>query len=485
MVKFFSSRKKAGHILTALATPNMSFYVFIAFMTLLFFTGGSARDDVQSLIILRPAAVLFGAYALTCRTSEAWKGRLFPLYAALAVGVLLVFQLIPLPPSIWTELPGRHIFADIANLAGMEQPWRPLTLSPSRTLNSFFSLAIPISAIMLYLNLGERYRKQAIGVIIVLTAISALWAMFQIAGPSRGPLFLYDITNYGTAVGLFANRNHQAVLLVASMLLLSWYGSYNPPKNRHASLQFYGSIATIFVFMPLIFVTGSRAGLLLMIPALAASLLFIYQSRYMAESEAAMGHGRAKTCWYLSPRQWVLAVSIILVVSMAVISIFLSRSLAFDRLLEISNVGELRTKILPILTQMLVDYFPWGTGFGSFEHVYKIYEPVELLSPRYLNQAHNDWLQFPIEGGIVAIAIALACISWFVVEMLKIAQNWRVSRNNKYTALMAASVILIFLAGSITDYPLRTPSLIAVFAIIACFFGDSVKSIQRRQAPET
>ena len=481
MLKILNNNKKLRHALASLTAPYMSYYVFIAFMVLVFFTGGSARDDVQSLIILRPAAVLFGAYALTCRINGHRKGRIFPFYVALAIAVLMALQLIPLPPSVWIELPGRKIFADIANFAGIEQPWRPLTLSPSRTLNSLFSLAVPITAMMLYLNLEENYREKVIGVIIILTGISALWAMLQIAGSSRGPLFLYDITNHGTAVGLFANRNHQAVLLVSSMILLGWYGSSHAPKARYASLQFYGSVAAIFVFIPLVFITGSRAGLLLMIPALAASLLFIYYGKYMVESQAKVRHGRARTYWHLSPRQWVLAASILLAVIMAALSIYLSRALAFDRLLGVSDFGELRTKVFPIQLKMLGDYFPWGSGFGSFEHVYKIYEPNELLSPRYLNQAHNDWLQFLIEGGLPTLAIVLVCFGWFAARLFKIAQNWSMSHYTKYTALMTASIILIFLAGSVSDYPLRAPSLIAVFALVACIFNDSVDLLQRRQ----
>ena len=43
---------------------------------------------------------------------------------------------------------------------------------------------------------------------------------------------------------------------------------------------------------------------------------------------------------------------------------------------------------------------------------------------------------------------------------------------------MAAMVMLIFLVASIGDYPLRVPSLIALFAVIACVFSDSLNAIQ-------
>lgn len=481
--KFLMARnikKKFAGLQMRLSDNNARFYAFSAFLTLVFFAGGSSRDDVQSLVFLRPLAVLFGAYALTCMDHQSWKGRTFPLGIALALAGLMVLQLLPLPPQIWTALPGRQIFADIADLAGIEQPWRPLTLSPSRTSNSLFALAISISAMMLYLNLDEQRRKQAVAVIITLAGISGLWAAFQLTGSARGPLYLYNITNNGAAVGLFANRNHQAVLLAATIVMLGWYGASHSVTAKLAALKFYSSMAGIFVIVPLIFITGSRAGLILMAPALVAAMMLIYFGRYMIESQrSANGNGNRARKKRFTSRQAVLFSSIALVLIMAGLSIYFARSLAFDRLFDRSNVEGLRGQLVPILTKMLSDYFPWGSGFGSFEHVYRIYEPQELLNTSYLNQAHNDWLQFPIEGGLPAIFIAAAAAIWSAIQFFRLVKDWSYSRYRKYTVIMAIMVMLLFLAGSIGDYPLRIPSLIALFAVIACILTDNMNDVRR------
>jgi len=473
--------KKFDRLRDRISGNNARFYAFAAFLTLVFFMGGSSRDDVQSLVFLRPLAVLFGAYSLTCMDREAWKGRTFPLYIALTLAGLMIFQLIPLPPHIWMALPGRQIFADIADLAGIEQPWRPLTLSPSRTLNSLFSLAIPISAMMLYLNLDERRRKQAVAVIITLAGISTFWAALQLTGSARGPLYLYNITNNGQAVGLFANRNHQAVLLAATIVMLGWYGASQRIAAKLSALKFYSSIAAIFVIVPLVFITGSRAGLILMAPALVTAMILIYSGRFTIESRSST-KGRQTKMKRLTSRQAVLFASIALVLIMAGLSIYFARSLAFDRLFDSGDVEELRSQLVPVLTKMLSDYFPAGSGFGSFEHVYRIFEPQELLNPSYLNQAHNDWLQFPIEGGLPAILIAATAAIWGAIQMITLARNWNHTRYTKYAVLTAAMVMLILLAGSVGDYPLRVPSLITVFAAMACILGDSLREIQHNRS---
>lgn len=474
------SKRTLNNFRKKLSEPNARFYAFVAFFIIVFFTGGGSRDDVQSLVFLRPLAIFFGAYALTCMTREQWKGRLFPLYIALALLMLMVAQSVPLPPSIWTELPGRKIFADIADLAGIEQPWRPLTLSPSRTLNSLFSVAIPISAMMLYLNLDEARRKQAIAVIISLAMISALWAMIQLAGSSRGPLYLYSITNNGSAVGLMANRNHQAVLLATTIIMLGWYGVSHAPAARLAALKFYTSIAAIFVLVPLIFITGSRAGLLIMAPALIIAVILIYNGRYIKESQSALKNARRKKRQGLVSRQMITVSLVVAVLGMAILSIFFSRSPAFDRLFGGGELEELRFQLLPTFSKMLSDYFPWGSGLGTFEHIYKIYEPQDLLRYTYLNQAHNDWLQFPIEGGLPAIVIGILAAGWFGRQLIRLWKNWCSSHYSKHTAIMAATIILLFLVASIGDYPLRVPSIVAVFAVMGCILNDNIQIVQRR-----
>jgi hypothetical protein len=477
-----SANRKLDKIANKFASPVTRFYVFVAFLVIVFFTGGGSRDDIQSLLLLRPVAVLFCAYALTVKAPEQWKGRMFPLYILGALLALMVLQLIPLPPSVWTALPERQIFANIADIAGIEQPWRPLTLSPSKTLNSLFALAVPIAAMMLYLNLDREYRRRAVPVLIILCSISALWAIFQAIGPARGPLYLYRITNFGSGVGLFANRNHQAVMLASTIVMLGWYAGSLKPHVRQAVLKFYASVATILVFVPLIFITGSRAGLLLMMPALVLALCLIYFGGYYPGKTARKRRPSSSKFSLLSGRRLMLAIGIVTISGMAIASVLLSRSLAFDRLFSGGDVEELRWQLLPTLVTMLKDYMPWGSGFGSFEHVYKIYETPELLRPSYLNQAHNDWLQFFIEGGVPALLIAICAIVWFCVRLGTVAKTWRSSNPVKYGVLMCLAAILFLLAASIGDYPLRVPIIMAIFAVLVCVFNDGINSVQRRDS---
>ena len=52
-------------------------------------------------------------------------------------------------------------------------------------------------------------------------------------------------------------------------------------------------------------------------------------------------------------------------------------------------------------------FLPFGAGFGTFDPVYRRFEPDALLSTIYLNQAHNEPMQLAMEGGIPALALLL------------------------------------------------------------------------------
>jgi O-antigen ligase len=104
---------------------------------------------------------------------------------------------------------------------------------------------------------------------------------------------------------------------------------------------------------------------------------------------------------------------------------------------------------------MARDFLPFGSGFGTFESVFNMYEPAWMLTSRYMNQAHNDAMQLVIEGGVPALAIAgtgLLWLAWSGWSRLRSSQR----EAHAFAVLCCGSVIL-WLAASVVDYPLRTP----------------------------
>ena len=93
----------------------------------------------------------------------------------------------------------------------MQDVWRPLSLEPSRTWNAFFSMFVPLVAVGFVGLLWNRERRWILPPILAMGVLSMVVGYLQALGADS--LYFYRVTHGHHPVGLFANKNHQAVLL--------------------------------------------------------------------------------------------------------------------------------------------------------------------------------------------------------------------------------------------------------------------------------
>ena len=260
-------------------------------------------------------------------------------------------QLLPLPPALWTQLPGRELVVEVSAAVGLGDHWRAASLSPSRTLNSLFALGVPLAALALAAIQPSRFREAFVWLILGAGAASAMLGLLQLMGPPGGALYLYRITNDDVAVGLFANRNHHAVFLASLIPLLGYVAVRSLRQSRGAtrSLGVMAAACGALFIVPLILVTGSRAGMALgAVVAVPVALLLAAELRHhLGKNPLARTISR-------------LAAPIILagLAGIAALTHLASRSLAFDRLLGSAGDAGLRGDLLPYLWQLAVSVFP-------------------------------------------------------------------------------------------------------------------------------
>jgi len=159
----------------------------------------------------------------------------------------------------------------------------------------------------------------------------------------------------------------------------------------------------------------------------------------------------------------------------------LQRDMAVQRFVAESASEEQRTAFLPVYWKMIRDFFPFGSGFGSFDPVFRSYEPDAALAPAYMNHAHNDWAQIAIEGGAPALALALIFLGWFAHRTWRL---WRLPATvpNQLTGRAGSLIVLLLLLASLVDYPLRTPLLSCLMAIACVWISATPAPIDRRHA---
>ena len=457
------------HKSTKMITSNIPFWALITFLIITFMLGGSARGDVESLILLRPVAVFFlcvGLWNLKWAHIRAYQ---FLFAMAAAIILLVVLHLIPLPPALWRSLAGHQIVMQVDQAAQLGAVWRPLTLVPLGTWNALFSLTVPLTALILAVQIGREQRFQLLLVLLTIIAASGLIGFLQILGASDGPLYLYNITNNGAAVGLFANRNHQAALLVCLFPMLAVFASTGMKSIEQARVRGWAAVASGLVLVPLLLITGSRAGLLIGIVGLASAALLYKQPQFTAPAKRVVKR--------FDPRMiyGAFAVSFI-----ALLSLLAARAEAIQRLLETDELNGGRLPMWAVGWQMLIKYFPTGSGFGSIVEAFDIDEPQAMLGPAYTNHLHNDWLEVVVSGGLpVIILICLAIVVWAKISLpLWLHRNDR-SRDKMFARLGSVIVLMLALA-SIPDYPLRVPSLSCVFVLAAVWLSNPSDKVSNK-----
>jgi O-antigen ligase len=147
------------------------------------------------------------------------------------------------------------------------------------------------------------------------------------------------------------------------------------------------------------------------------------------------------------------------------ISLLLARSGAAERLAS-DPVDQTRLAALGPMLQAARAFMPFGAGFGTFDAVYRRFEPDALLSTIYLNQAHNEPMQLAIEGGVPALVLLALFIIWWLRASVRVVSRTG-SASRRALGMAMAATTLILMLSSLVDYPLRTPLLSGLFAI-AC-----------------
>ena len=445
--------------LTRLTSPNARFFVLVAFIIIVSFMGGGSRPDIQSLVVLRPVAFIFLAYALLVAKSDEIRPVMVPLALIGLLALLMVIQLVPLPPDWWENLPGRQPFAVIAEQIAMSDVWRPISMVPSRTLNSLFSLVVPLAMILLCAIQAPEKNRRIVGVLIAVGVISALLGALQLAGSNRSALYLYRITNADMPVGLLANRNHQAVLLSISLLMSAWYFvSFRLVPDKKLEWARFSMLLMPFLFLPLIVLTGSRLGILAgAIATFASGLMLLYRGDIVSGKSAG-----SKIAVFVAKKRALIGMAA-LVALVGLLAFLFSDSLAVRRLVSARLFDDLRADLLPVLLTMAREHIVFGTGFGSFENVFRSYESTELLRPNYLNNAHNDWLQLVIEAGVAGIVLLASFLLWAGRAIIKGYSSG--SLRKKCQTDLCFGILLILAIASMVDYPLRVPMMM----VLACF----------------
>lgn len=434
---------------------SVSFGLLTVMLGVLWIAGGASRADVLGRAITGGVAWLVLVICIAAGERPALYRVAAPAMLLAAAIILPLLQLVPLPVSVWEALPGRTPFIDAAIASGEAQPWRPLSIVPAATFNALTSLVVPGAVLILLSCLRSRERAYLPGIMLGLITASTLVGLLQASGASFGNAFI-NITP-GDVSGTFANRNHFALFVSIGCVLVPIWPFL---EGRKSSWRGPVALALGLLFVLTILATGSRAGIAVGALAISLGLLF--------GREGLQRQLRRAPKWVLPA---VTVAVIALLAGLILISISADRAVSINRLMAIDTSGDTRVRAMPTVISMISGYFPAGTGFGSFDPVFRLNEPYQMLKPTYFNHAHNDFLEIVLDGGLPGAALILAGLLWWLHASVR---AWRAPSGP--AAMMprtGSAILLLIMAASIVDYPARTPMTMAVIVLAATWLAEA------------
>jgi len=391
---------------------------------------------------------------------------ILPLGLKILLLVMCIFPLlylIPLPWEIWTSLPGRDLYGDTLQLFDTSNAFRAASVYPLKTQLSWLALLPPVAIFVASLRLTSSQIQTLVFVIIGIAVFEAVLGLIQYGDGITSRFHLNNPYASGSASGTYPNRNHLAGLLEMvlpiglGLLALSvgrtrtelhyhrsWRARIASLSGWHTNKAVVYAFICILILLGLIF-TQSRSGVALAM--LGVLLSAIAYSRRLGGTNVFGVMG-----------------SFFAVVTAIAIEIGLAPLL---QRFSVDHLANLRFTIFSNTIEGIGTFFPIGSGPGTFPFIYPRFQSIEENA--FTNHAHNDYLEWMMEGGLVAGVLIIACLWLYFRHWPKV---WSKGYWSTFQFIKVGAGIGIFLMmlHGLTDFNLHIPANAIYFAFLAAVF---------------
>ena len=141
------------------------------------------------------------------------------------------------------------------------------------------NLNAPFAVFLFAIQLRSDELKLTLPIAIAIGTISGVIGVLNLAGDYNNSLYLYEVSNRDSAIGLFANRNHSAVFSVCLVPMLAMFAakSHNGMNKRSNIIKI--TVVTIISFIIiLVLFNGSRSGVVTAVLGIFSWIYIVYIS---------------------------------------------------------------------------------------------------------------------------------------------------------------------------------------------------------------
>lgn len=426
------------------------------------------RSRLETSLIIATLALLFWL-PLPLGSNRDWSAALFCLLAALLCAGWSWLQLSKGETANRALRPALPLFGLLLAVQGwaLLQWLTGISTDSGRTLH-YLMLGLGYSLLFI-LIIGLFHTRRRLTLLISTLIVSAtLQGFYGTLMTLSGIEWLFFVPKdhyFGVATGTYVNRNHLAGYLVMALGLgiglllalrdgasLKWVNVLELLMGPKARLRLGLVIMVIALVM-----TRSRMGN----TAFFASLMILGALFILLNKEHRLRNS--------------LILASLVVIDVLVISQFFGLDKLKDRLVNtrvesvmedgqvIAHKNELRLDVFDYAWVQLQDRPMTGFGAGSFETSFQQYPGAEI--PLHYNHAHNDYLQFAIEYGLIGFVLLAAFVLVALYHGLRALWH-RESWYRSGIGFGASMGILGILIHSATDFNLQIPANAATFVTL-------------------
>jgi O-antigen ligase len=402
-----------------------------------------------------------------------------PLVFKILFAVFLVvslLQIVPLPAGVVKVLSPRAYGITLGLVRdglAAPSPWLTLSLAPSASLSELvLILCYGIFGFLVLRTVRSRRQVEIFVLVIVASALfQALYGMAEtFSGSER--IFGYTKKYIGCVTGTYINRNHFAgfmemvfPLSLGYLLVKARYFAMETGLSIRQKILWFGQeslqwtlllgLVPAFIGVGLVF-SKSRSGIMVLVVTAVLAAAATASWREFSE-EGGEGSERG------TKRRFGRIVRLVVMIILAA-AVWLGVGPVVDRFSEMDISYEARRLFYENTVEMIGDFPLAGTGKGTYVDAYAVYEKID--DGLKLSYAHNDYLEFAAENGIVAGgALAAAGIGLAVW----LAAMWRRRRSSfaKGVGLGAMLGVTAILIHGFTDFNLQIPANAVYFTALA------------------
>jgi O-antigen ligase len=390
---------------------------------------------------------------------------------------LILFQLTPLPEAVLNIISSntQHFYTETYKAVIPDQPTGHPAVQLSNTISLYpYATKTELLKILTYIGVffliignifTDRQKNRLLTAIIATGFLLAVFGLIQYFTWNGKIYWFRELTHGGSPFGPFINRNNFAgyIILIIPVALATLM------VRRDKSIKILFGFMTV-VMATALFLSLSRGGIFAFLGAMGTMVLLLLFLRYEGGSKKGL-----------------LIVGGFLI-SLLLYLAYIGIDPVIDRVATLTEketyLEQVRWVVWNATAEIVRDYPFVGTGLDTFEAVFPRYQPLEVSGLRWLD-AHNDYLQFMAETGIVGSLIALTFFILFFKRIFSSLNNSE-PRIQNYLLIGLLSSVVVFLLSIMFTFNTHIPANALLFAVI---LSMAVKlSTERngvRRAPST